>query len=207
MKNDRKFQFQGGKRLVIALRTFATAASQQAALRPVIGRPRRRRPRVAPLLIALVAALAPAAAAVAVTGPYSGEPLPRYAALKANLAYLRKGPGTEYAVDWELSRRHLPVRIVGEYGPWRRVELHDGGRGWIHRVMLTSRRYIVSRGPVARIRRAPDARAAPVARLMAETPLKIRACRRIWCQVEGHGVVGWAAKLDIWGVDADEILK
>ncbi|MEO1329687.1 MAG: SH3 domain-containing protein [Pseudomonadota bacterium] len=157
--------------------------------------------------MAALLALLPAAAGAVVTGPFSGERLPRYAALKAELVYLRKGPGGEYAVDFELTRRHLPVRIVGEHGPWRRVVLHDGETGWIHRVMLTSARYVVARAAAAPIRNAPDPRSGPIASLEAATPMRIRRCGLSWCRLEGHGVVGWAAKDALWGVEATEILE
>lgn len=157
------------------------------------------------VLTAVLALAAPSADAV--TGRFSGEKLPRYAALKANLAYLRKGPGTQYAIAWELTRRHLPVRIVGEYGPWRRVELHDGERGWIHRVMLTSKRFAVAVDRAAPIRRAPDQRARAIARLEPATPLRIRRCGLSWCRLEGYGVAGWASKAALWGVESAEILE
>ena len=73
-------------------------------------------------------------------GRSTGLPLPRFASIKADPARLRRGPGVDYPILWELTRRGLPVRIVGEYGHWRRVELHDGSKGWMHRVLLSGRR-------------------------------------------------------------------
>ncbi len=155
----------------------------------------------------MLAATLFAPAAPAVTGPFSGEKLPRYAALKASLAFMRRGPGQQYAVAWELTQRHLPVRIIGEYGPWRRVELHDGARGWIHSVMLTGARYAIAQRDSAAIRRAPDARAGAIARLEAASPMRLQGCGLSWCRLEGYGVAGWAAKEQLWGVDPSEIFE
>lgn len=193
MRNDRKFQFSATNWAEIARHAFAFAAKQArlAGFAAFAG-------------LALTVA-APVASAV--EGRSTGQPLPRYASLKASLVYLRLGPGPEYAIAWELTRRHLPVRIVGEHGAWRRIVLHDGSRGWIHSVMLTGRRYAIADVALATIRRAPDTRARPVATLAPATPMRVRGCGLSWCRVEGMGVAGWAAKAEIWGVGPREILE
>lgn len=165
----------------------------------------RLRQRVRTALTAFaVLIVAGAASAEPLRGPVSGQPLPRFASLKAELVYLRQGPGTQYAILFELTRRDLPVEVIGEYDVWRRVRLHDGARGWIHRAMLSTRRMATAVSAAATIRAEPTPAARPVAALGPATPMRLRACGLNWCAVEGHGVAGWLHKSDMWGVHADE---
>ena len=135
-------------------------------------------------------------------GRSTGLPLPRFASLKADPARLRRGPGVDYPILWEITRRGLPVRITGEYGHWRRVELHDGSQGWMHRVLLSGRRTALITGETRRLRAEPYRAAAPVAKISATTPLRLDECARGWCAVEGSGVRGWAPIEQVWGADA-----
>ena len=135
-------------------------------------------------------------------GRSTGLKLPRFASLKVNSAHLRRGPGTDYPILWEITRRGLPVRIIGEYGHWRRVELHDGSKGWMHRVLLSGRRTALLLGAARRIRAEPYEAAAPVAEVGETTPLRLNECVRGWCLLEGSGVRGWAPQARVWGANA-----
>lgn len=145
-------------------------------------------------------------AAAKTLGRYSGEPLPRFASLKAELVYLRRGPGSEYGILWELRRLHLPVRVIGEHGPWRRVRLHDGERGWIHVAMLTGKRFATPLEGGLAIRRRPSENAEVVARAEPTFPLRVERCDAEWCRVEALGVDGWALRHALWGVERGELL-
>lgn len=134
-------------------------------------------------------------------GTYSKLPLPRFASVKADPARLRRGPGVDYPILWELTRRGLPVRIIGEYRHWRRVELHDGSRGWMHRVLLSGRRTALLLGAKREIRAEPISDAVPVATVEDATPLRLGECRADWCALEAQGVDGWAPRARLWGAD------
>lgn len=135
-------------------------------------------------------------------GRSTGLPLPRFASVKANPARLRRGPGQTYPIIWELTRSGLPVRIVAEYGHWRRVELHDGTRGWMHRVLLSGRRTALLLGADREIRAEPDPHAPAAAKVAEATPMKLQECARGWCALEASGARGWAPRERIWGADA-----
>lgn len=136
----------------------------------------------------------------------SGLPLPRYASLKADEANLRRGPGLDYPILWVITRRGLPVRIIGEYGHWRRIELHDGERGWMHKALLSGRRTAIMLGPTRELHAEPLEQAARVAKIGETTPLRLNRCEGAWCEAQGKGVRGWAPKTRLWGVGAAERL-
>lgn len=158
-----------------------------------------------PLVLLAALSTAPAIAAEKAEkqryGRSTGLQVPRFASVKAGEARLRRGPGTAYPILWEIKRRGLPVRIIGEYGHWRRVELHDGSRGWMHRVLLSGRRTALLLGESRRIRAEPYRAAAPVAEVGPTMPLRLDDCVRGWCALESSGVRGWAPIETIWGAD------
>jgi SH3-like domain-containing protein len=138
-------------------------------------------------------------------GRYSKQPLPRFASIKANRANLRRGPGIDYAVIWELRRRGLPVRIVGEHGNWRRVELHDQTRGWLHQILLSPKRTATAKANDTEIYATPRPDGRLVARIAVATPLLIRSCTLEWCLAERGGLSGWTLKRRLWGVDDRDV--
>lgn len=79
-------------------------------------------------------------------GTETGLPLPRFASLRADRVYMRRGPGDRYPIDWVYHRRGLPVKIEREFGVWRLVEDPDGQKGWVHQVTLRGTRTFVIPG-------------------------------------------------------------
>lgn len=79
-------------------------------------------------------------------GSNTGLPLPRYAALRADKVYMRRGPGDRYPIDWVYHRRGLPVEIEREFDVWRLVEDSDGQKGWVHQATLYGSRTFVIPG-------------------------------------------------------------
>ncbi|MXV36250.1 MULTISPECIES: SH3 domain-containing protein [unclassified Saccharibacter] len=92
-------------------------------------------------------AAAPSEASADNKGSETGLPLPRFAALRADRVYMRRGPGERYPIDWVYHRREYPVKIEREFGVWRLVEDLDGQKGWVHQVTLRGGRSFVIPGP------------------------------------------------------------
>ncbi len=82
-------------------------------------------------------------------GTSTGLPLPRFAALRADSVYLRRGPGSRYPIEWVYHRRDLPVRIEREFDVWRLIEDSDGIKGWVHQATLVGTRSFVIPEPAA----------------------------------------------------------
>ena len=162
---------------------------------------------LAMLCLALALAAAPArggATAGEDTGPVTKLPLPRYVSLRSNEVNVRRGPGLDYRIDWVFRRAGLPVRIVDEYGHWRRVIDSDEAGGWVYHALLTARRTVLVTAAEAAFREAPSEAAAPTARAERGVVAQLLACRADWCEVEAEGVSGWVPKAAIWGVGPGE---
>ena len=138
-------------------------------------------------------------------GPVTGYPMPRYVSLKTDKTFVRRGPSEDHRIDWEFLRKGMPVRVVAEHGPWRRVQDMDDVTGWVHSIMLSGRRTAVVTAPKASfLLDAPELGAARRAELRPGVILRLEECGPVWCLAEAAGHEGWVPKADIWGVDGAE---
>jgi SH3-like domain-containing protein len=158
---------------------------------------------LAAALAALMALPASAQGTETETGSVTSLPLPRYVSMKAAEGYARRGPSSTHRIDWVFKRRHMPLRVVGEYGHWRRVQDRDGAGGWMHYSLLSGNRTVMTEAEMDLLRR-PSADAPVRARLEAGVVAWLGDCAAGWCELEVEGVDGWARTETLWGVAPDE---
>ena len=155
-------------------------------------------------MLAILPALVQPVAAQPVVGP-SGLPLPRFVSLAETEVNARTGPGLEYPIRWLYLRRDLPVKIVEEHDVWRKIQDPEGGEGWVHSQLLTSRRSVLITGVVEDLHRTASADSRVVLRAEPGVVGRLLDCRPEWCLVEIDGKRGWARRASIWGVLDDEM--
>jgi SH3-like domain-containing protein len=155
-------------------------------------------------LCLLLISLVPLGGVWAAVGP-SGLPLPRFVSLADGEVNARTGPGREYPIRWIYTRRDLPVKIVQEYDVWRKVQDHEGGEGWIHAQLLTSRRNVVVVGTVRDLHRSASAGSRVILRAEPGVIGHLHSCSGDWCLVEIQSERGWIGRDEIWGVLDDEM--
>jgi SH3-like domain-containing protein len=151
-----------------------------------------------------LACVLPASGFAEELGPETNLPMPRYVSLRANEVNVRRGPGLEYRIDWVFRRAGLPVRVIDEYGHWRRIADSDDAGGWVYHALLTSRRTALVKEPRTTFRAKPSETAPPVAVAEQGVVAHLLQCQRDWCRVRASSSEGWVPKTAIWGVDADE---
>ena len=135
-------------------------------------------------------------------GSVTGQPLPRFAALRADEVYMRVGPGKRYPIEWVYKRRDLPVQIEREFEEWRLVRDQDNTKGWVHQATLAPRRTGIVIGGEQTLRRDARDDAAPVARLKPGVIVRLRSCdaESDWCQTQVQDYRGWMRRTEIWGL-------
>ena len=138
-------------------------------------------------------------------GPVTNLPMPRYVSLKANQANVRRGPSLSHRIDWVFQRRDMPLRIVSEYGHWRRVMDREGMGGWVHYSLLSGKRTVIIDRELLVLRRLPDADGIEVAILELGVIADLDKCYIDWCRLRSAGYRGWALKAGIFGVDENEL--
>lgn len=138
-------------------------------------------------------------------GPVTNLPLPRYVSLKGSEGNARRGPSLSHRIDWVFRHAGMPLRVVAEFGHWRRVEDKDGAGGWVHYALLSGVRTAVVVEDMAELRTRPNPESDVVARAEQGAIIKLGECKPDWCTISGGGERGWVPKASIWGVDPDEI--
>ncbi|SLN51788.1 SH3 domain-containing protein [Pseudooctadecabacter jejudonensis] len=174
--------------------------------------------RVASFLLALVlasgavaqettetAVVTPITAVQGDRGPVTNLPMPRYVSLKANEANVRRGPSLSHRIDWVFQRRDMPLRVVGEYGHWRRVVDREGMGGWVHYSLLSGNRTVIIDHDMLTIRQRPDDTAMEVAHLELGVIADLGECDVDWCRLRAGGYRGWAEKTALFGVAPGEL--
>ena len=139
-------------------------------------------------------------------GTVTGYRVPRFVSMKSSSGRIRRGPGTRYPVVRKYVVPGIPLRIIGEYESWRKVELWDGTVGWMHSVLLTGARtaFVLSDQTPIRVVHEPDS--TVVAFAERGVIAGIEKCRRDWCRVKAGDYKGWVMKACLWGVEAEETL-
>lgn len=136
-------------------------------------------------------------------GP-SGNPLPRFVSLRADKAYLRTGPGRQYPIDWVYKRQGLPLEVIDEHGPWRKVRDHEGVTGWMLVSLLSPRRMALIKGKERNLYHESDLK-APVALIVEPgVTARILKCQAIWCRLNVDGTKAWIERRHLWGVYRSE---
>lgn len=138
-------------------------------------------------------------------GPVTNLPLPRYVSLKGGEGNARRGPSLSHRIDWVFRHAGMPLRVVAEFGHWRRVEDKDGAGGWIHYALLSGVRTALVVEDMAELRARPNMEADVVARAEAGAIVRLGECNPDWCRISGGGERGWVPKSAIWGVDPGEV--
>ena len=139
-------------------------------------------------------------------GSETSLPLPRFVSLKTDEGNARRGPSLDDRIDWVFVREDMPLRIVAEYGHWRKVEDRDGVGGWVHYSLLSGTRTVIVDGDPLHLRSGPEDNATEIALLQRNVIARLESCEPDWCRVSAGGYSGWARKTDLWGVGADEVL-
>lgn len=168
----------------------------------------RNSPGLAAMCLALALALAEPGRAQeqpADLGPETNLPLPRYVSLRAGEVNVRRGPGLDYRIDWVFRRSGLPVRVIDEYGNWRRIADSDDAGGWVYHALLTGRRMALVTAPEITFRAEPAETARATAYAEQGVVARLLQCRAEWCRVEARGSEGWVPKGAIWGVEPGEV--
>ncbi|MEM6905107.1 MAG: SH3 domain-containing protein, partial [Pseudomonadota bacterium] len=111
------------------------------------------------------------------------------------------GPGLNYPKDWVFRRAGLPVKVIEEYGGWRRIVDSDDAGGWVYHALLTGRRTVLVVAPEVMLREKPAHTARATAMLMQGVTPRLRACDGAWCRLEIGDVAGWAPSATLWGVE------
>jgi SH3-like domain-containing protein len=132
---------------------------------------------------------------------------PHFVSQRADLAYLREGPGYDHKILWVYRHRGYPFVVTASFDVWRRVVAVDGTTGWMSANMLSDQRTVLVTGKGrAQIREsATGGKVVGLADPGAVAGLK--TCTADACHIRGAEIDGWIPRNRIWGISDGETFK
>ncbi|APE28847.1 hypothetical protein BMF35_a2018 [Aurantiacibacter gangjinensis] len=150
--------------------------------------------------LALLTFSAGACALIAPAALAQDAELPYWASIDAEEAYLRRGAGEQFPIDWVYTREGLPVRVVRLIQGWRYVEEPDGTMGWMYEGLLSRRRTAIVTGEGIVAMRADPADSAPLRWNLEPGVIgELGDCAEGWCELDVDGHKGWVEQSRLWG--------
>jgi|GEM_PF-1127690 len=127
-------------------------------------------------------------------------PIPRFVSFKANAVNMHVGPGNNYPIEWRYIKQSLPVEVVAEFEHWRQVRDAQGTVGWVHKTLLSSKRFTIVQGKVANLYSSADLESKVLATIEPGVVCKISECINTMCKVDIQGIKGWVKRDLLWGI-------
>ncbi len=140
----------------------------------------------------------------------SGLALPRMVSLRSSLINARSGPGSRYPIVWVYKQKGAPVEIVAEFELWRKIKDWEGAESWVHKAMLSGRRFArVSNPGENNIYAKSEQNSRVVAKVEDGAVGEIDKCPlgSDMCLLKFDSVHGWMPRSALFGVYNDEVIK
>lgn len=139
----------------------------------------------------------------------TGLALPRFASLRSNHINARSGPGARYPIEWVYMQKSAPVEIIAEFELWRKIKDWQGSESWVHKSMLTGKRFVKVITPGENnIYAKDDYNAKVIAKVEDEVVGEIKKCpvNTNFCLVQFDSIDGWMPRQNLYGIYPDEII-
>jgi SH3-like domain-containing protein len=145
-----------------------------------------------------------AAGAASADSRFSGEALPRFAAIRTESAGARVGPGSNFPLKYVYRSKFQPVQVINEYYGWYQVKDVSGDMSWLHKSYLTGASYVapVVDGVLLYKKARPDSEA--LAKVGRGVVFLAEECGRDFCRVEtnldGVSYKGYLLRDSLFGI-------
>ncbi len=131
------------------------------------------------------------------------EPVKLYESIKnkAKTANLRSGPGNWYPIKWVLKTPGLPLLILKESNDHKKVLLHDGTTGWIHKILISKKTTSILNKDTYVI----NASGKKIAKAMKGAIVNLEFCKKSekpeesYCKINHKNISGFVLKKYLWG--------
>lgn len=150
------------------------------------------------------------AQAQSVDSSESGLTLPRMVSIRSDNTNARSGPGKKYPIEWIYKQQGAPVEIINEFEYWRQIRDWEGSVSWVHKTLLSGRRFIKIITPGENnIYNSDDYDSRVIAKAEDGVIGEIKKCpkKNEFCLVKFETIEGWIPKKNVFGVYEDEVIK
>lgn len=139
----------------------------------------------------------------------TGLAIPRFASLRSNHINARSGPGARYPIEWVYMQKSAPVEIIAEFELWRKIKDWQGSESWVHKSMLTGKRFVEVITPGENnVYAKDDYNSKVIAKVEDEVVGEIKKCpvNTNFCLVQFDSIDGWMPRQNLYGIYPDEII-
>ena len=141
-------------------------------------------------------------------GKVTGLDIPRYVSLKSNESNIRVGPSKNYPIVIKYVNKDFPLKVIEEYGEWRKIEDYMNNVGWIHRSLISGDRSgIIISNDNEDISILNTVGGKIIGKIGIGNIVSLNKCKIDWCFISVNNFKGWTSKNNIWGVEKKEIFK
>ena len=127
--------------------------------------------------------------------------------MKSNDANIRVGPSTNYPIVIKFIQKSYPLKIIGEYDDWRKIEDFYKNNGWIHKSLISGNRTgIILSNNDDKIKIYNTTEGKIIGNIGTGNIISINKCKIDWCSISINEYNGWIYKKNIWGVGDTEII-
>ena len=122
-----------------------------------------------------------------------------FLSLKKNKVYVRYGPGKNYPIKYIYKKKFLPIKVIDKKDNFRRIIDHKKNSGWIHRIMLTKLKSLITLEEKIVFKKNTKF-SKPVVKLEKGRLVIIKKCKLNWCKIETENYSGWIETKNVWGI-------
>lgn len=140
----------------------------------------------------------------------TGLALPRMVSLRSSLVNARSGPGIRYPIEWVYKQKGAPVEIISEFELWRKIKDWEGSETWVHKAMLSDRRFVRVVNPGENnIYAKPEDGAKVVAKVEDGVVGEAVECpnKSGMCLIKFDNIQGWMPRGVLFGIYDNEVIK
>lgn len=119
-------------------------------------------------------------------------------AVRSGVANIRSGPGTNYAVLWQVEKYH-PLNIIKKKGNWCKFKDFEGDTGWISRGLVGKIKAVITKKNKNNIRSGPSTKYRILFTAERGIPFKVLSRKGNWIRIQhADGDKGWIYKSLVW---------
>lgn len=140
----------------------------------------------------------------------TGLAIPRMVSLRSSRINARSGPGIRYPVEWVYQQKGAPVEIVAEFELWRKIKDWEGSETWVHKAMLSGRRFVRVTNPGENnVYAKPETTARVIAHVEDGVVGEVDKCPAAsdMCLIKFDSIHGWMPRSALFGIYDDEVIK
>ncbi len=121
--------------------------------------------------------------------------------IDADKVRLRSGPGTDYAILWELGLGY-PLKVIDRKGAWIKISDFEGDEGWVHKDLVAKTPHLIVKKKSINVRNGPGTKYKMIGKAKYGVVFKTlqRSKNKNWVKVKHeNGLTGWVRRDLLWG--------